>query len=270
MAIRKLRLALLICDTPILPIREKHGTYLEIYTTYLHKSLLATDRTTTIEFTLEGYNVVEGNYPKNEELTGDNAFDGIIITGSAASAYERTPWILTLIDYVARVIKEAPNIRIVGICFGHQIIAIATGGECVRNDKGWEVGTTTVELSETGRQIFGVDTTHLEIQEVHRDHVPALPPPMELLASSSATPVEGMVSRYPSGEIHVFTVQGHPEFTPDIVHTIIDVRGASGVMNAETVKEGRVKASKRDDGVGLIGKAIWQILGPTDADGKIV
>lgn len=104
---------------------------------------------------------------------------------------------------------------------------------------------------------------------MHRDHVPTLPASVELLASSSVAPVQGMVSRYPSGDIHILTVQGHPEFSPDIVHKIIDAREASGVLNAETVKEARVKASKRDDGIGLIGKAVWQVLGPTDADGKV-
>lgn len=85
MTMRKLRLALLICDIPNPAVLEKYGTYLEIFTTYLRNSLSATDRGTTIEFTLEGYNVFEGAYPKDDDLIGDKAFDGMVITGSGAN-----------------------------------------------------------------------------------------------------------------------------------------------------------------------------------------
>lgn len=125
---------------------------------------------------------------------------------------------------------------------------------------------------------------------MHRDHVPTLPPNTELLASSAVAPVQGMISRYPSGGIHILTVQGHPgeplgfsdkaadpdsdfdrgtEFSPDIVSKIIDTREASGVLDAETVKEARIRAAKRDDGVALIGRACWQVLAPTDSKGTV-
>lgn len=54
---------------------------------------------------------------------------------------------------------------------------------------------------------------------------------------------------------------GHPEFTPDIVNRILDVRSNTVVMDAETAADGRARAVKRDDGVGTIGKAIWKVIG---------
>ena len=50
---------------------------------------------------------------------------------------------------------------------------------------------------------------------------------------------------------------------PDIINKIVDVRGKSGDMNAATVKEGRERAVRPDDGTGAIGRAIWKVLGVT-------
>jgi hypothetical protein len=50
-----------------------------------------------------------------------------------------------------------PQVRLIGICFGHQIIASALGGECVPNDGTWEIGVTDVILTPTGKQVFGED-----------------------------------------------------------------------------------------------------------------
>ena len=61
------------------------------------------------------------------------------------------------------------------------------------------------------------------------------------------------------------TVQGHPEFTADIVNAIIDVREKLGVMSEEDVKEGRGRAGRHHEGYGIIGHTIWRVLG---VDGK--
>lgn len=53
--------------------------------------------------------------------------------------------------------SKAPSTKIIGICFGHQIVALAFGGTCVKNERGWEIGVREIELSEAGRTIWGVD-----------------------------------------------------------------------------------------------------------------
>ena len=98
---------------------------------------------------------------------------------------------------------------------------------------------------------------------MHRDHVPGLPEGFELLGSTSTAINQGMIfrrTRENVGEVQVFTVQGHPEFNPDIVGKIVDAREASGAMDPATVKEGRLRGAKHDDGVGPIGKAVWNVL----------
>jgi len=58
-----------------------------------------------------------------------------------------------------------------------------------------------------------------------------------------------------------FSIVGHPEFVPDIVNKIVDVRGKTGAMNVATVKDGHRHAMKEDDGRGTIGRAMWKVLG---------
>ena len=129
------------------------------------------------------------------------------------------------------------------------------------------------------------------IQQMHRDHVPYVPPGFLLLGSSPAAPVQGLIRLYPNsppsatsvpsstatprsetdfdaaadaakpGRIHIFTVQGHPEFTGEIVNAIIDAREHSGVMSADAVRQGREHAFRNHEGIGAIGRAIWRVLG---------
>lgn len=107
---------------------------------------------------------------------------------------------------------------------------------------------------------------------MHRDHVPDVPPSFYLLGSTPQCLVHGLALPYqlasPSQKlkfsppnIHVLTLQGHPEFTPSIVSHIIDTREKTGAMNAEVVKEGRERAGRKNDGVDVIGRVVWEIFG---------
>ena len=79
-----MRLALLICDTPIPTVKEAYGTYLDIFRSWLTNS--AAVNAPDIEFTLEGYDVVQGIYPKDEDFVGEGAFKGVVLTGSGSSS----------------------------------------------------------------------------------------------------------------------------------------------------------------------------------------
>ena len=111
---------------------------------------------------------------------------------------------------------------------------------------------------------------------MHRDHVPAIPPYFHLLGFSPITPVHGMVRLYGNANIanadpvrvasdptaiHILTVQGHPEFTAEIVSVMVDARGRSGAMSAEVVQESQARAYRGHEGIGAVGRAIWRVLG---------
>ncbi|KAJ1305199.1 hypothetical protein OPQ81_000229 [Rhizoctonia solani] len=267
---RHLNLALLICDTPVPAVLAAHGTYLDIFRTHLQKSLESAleskgQSTDSVQFTLDGYDVVKRVYPDEAKL---GAYDGIMLTGSAASAYAPLPWIPPLLEFVARVTREHPRIKVIGTCFGHQIIARALGGQCVPNQKGWEVAVYNVRLNEVGEKLFG--RKEVRIHQIHRDHVPEthIPPGFEIIGSTPACANQGMILRYPDARdkidyegIHVFTVQGHPEFHESIVSKLVDVRELSGVLNPSVVAEARKRASLQHDGISVIGPVMWGILG---------
>jgi len=251
-------IALLVCGA----LPPGLGDYHKVFSTFLQNSL----PNATIQFILDPYDVVHKMvYPPDDKI---DSYDGILITGSASSAYENIEWINKLVAYIAKIAETKPRIKLLGICYGHQIIARALGAQCVRNNGVWEVGPTPLQLTDTGKQIFGVDS--LSIQEMHQDHIPQLPDGVHLLGSTGVSYNQGMV-RYaksadvqtsPSVEdIQIFTVQGHPEFTETLVTGIIDARKAAGIFSAEVAEDAMRRRYAQNDGVSVVGRAIWKILG---------
>ncbi len=100
---------------------------------------------------------------------------------------------------------------------------------------------------------------------MHRDHIPYVPPDFQLLGSTPVSLVHGLVKSYggpitsPS-DIHIIGVQGHPEFTADIVNFIVDAREKT-VLPPSVVQDGRERAVKEHDGVSVVGETIWRVLG---------
>jgi GMP synthase-like glutamine amidotransferase len=95
---------------------------------------------------LDAFDVTKGIYPKM------NDYEAFIMTGSKYSAYDTEEWILTLTEFIRQV--DQTSKKVIGICFGHQILANALGGRVEKNGKGWEVGWTAVEVNEDGQRFF--------------------------------------------------------------------------------------------------------------------
>ncbi|KAI5826439.1 class I glutamine amidotransferase-like protein [Schizophyllum commune Tattone D] len=262
------RLALLLCDTPMPAVQREYGDYAQIFRDLLRNALPASkagsDGDASPPFILDAFDVVHKmEYPKEEEM---ETYDAVLLTGSAASAYDDVPWINKLVDWVRHIAQDKPQIRIFGICFGHQIVGRALGGTCEPSGH-WEVGPTPFRLTEVGKNVFG-GKDELYLQQMHRDHVPAIPAGFELLGSTPVCPNQGMVQFY-EGEgaatdprrIHILTVQGHPEFTAEIVDKMVDARAASGVIPADTAKDYARRRAWTNDGVTVVGRVIWASLG---------
>ncbi|KAI0686455.1 class I glutamine amidotransferase-like protein [Cytidiella melzeri] len=256
-----IRLALFICDTPIPAVVAQDGDYTTIFDELLRNSLPKEQSSSTYEMdSFDVRNKME--YPEDIDR-----YHAIVYTGSAASAYENLDWINKLVDYTAYVVKEKAHIKLIGICFGHQIISRALGEECVPNGGKWEIGPTTLQLTDVGKELFGVET--LNIQEMHRDHIPNVPAFCHLLGSTSVCKNQGFIRYAPNApasehaltDIQIFTVQGHPEFTERIVSVVVDARAETGVVDSEMAADARRRANWQNDGVGVIAKAIWKILG---------
>lgn len=79
------------------------------------------------------------------------------LTNPEYSSFEDEAWIITLVEFTAKLLQQ-DRVRIIGVCFGHQILGRAMGVKLGRNDDGWEVAVNDVDLSEKGKQLFGKET----------------------------------------------------------------------------------------------------------------
>ena len=110
---------------------------------------------------------------------------GIVVTGSPSSVTERAPWMLDLGEDLLRI--GARGTPVLGVCFGHQLLARAAGGDVVVNPRGREIGTVKVRLTDAGRRdpLFAwAAQDEIEVQATHLDAVDPLPPGATLLASN--------------------------------------------------------------------------------------
>ncbi|KAI9029011.1 class I glutamine amidotransferase-like protein [Phycomyces nitens] len=148
-----LHLAILKCDTINQRIQNKYGDYNVMFPYIFEK---AADK--ELKITWDSFNVVKMIYPDLEDLSRGK-YDGIVISGSFASAYENQPWILKLVEFLSymRTKPFGLNIRLLGVCFGHQILARVCGGVCEKNTNGWELGLYDVKLTPDGKRIFNTD-----------------------------------------------------------------------------------------------------------------
>lgn len=178
-------------------VRDSVGDYGEMFTRLLDGH----------GFTFEIFSVVDGEFP-----AGLDAADGWLITGSKHGAYEDHDWIPPLEDLI-RKIKTAGQ-PLVGVCFGHQIIAQALGGKVEKFSGGWSVGRTEYD--------FGDET--LALNAWHQDQVTKLPEGAEVIASTDFCANAALVY----GD-QILTIQPHPEFTSDLVSGLITHRGRGNV-----------------------------------------
>lgn len=128
-----------------------------------------------------------------------------VITGSSAGVYDELPWIAPLLETLRAIRGRA---KLVGICFGHQAMAKAFGGEVTKSPKGWGLGMHRYQLVEPSPET--VEPLMIAIPAFHQDQVMALPPGARVLAASEFTPYAAL-----GYDDDTFSVQGHPEFTPE-------------------------------------------------------
>jgi GMP synthase (glutamine-hydrolysing) len=142
--------------------------------------------------------------------------DGIVVTGSYASVTQRAPWMLAL---GAALVEAAERVPVLGVCFGHQLLADALGGTVERNLRGPEVGTREVALTAAGVEdpLFAGVPERLAVQQFHEDHVAAAPPGAVLLAAGVHTPIQA----FAHGP-RLRAVQFHPEFDAARVRAMAD------------------------------------------------
>lgn len=190
------------------PLRDRHRSYGEMFRQLLGDS----------GFELVDYQVYCDGPPADIAEC-----DGWLITGSAFGVYDPLPWIAPLEEFVRKV--YAARIPLVGICFGHQIMAQALGGKVVKSDKGWGVGVQRYRSEETGGEIA--------ILASHQDQVVEKPEGAVVIAYSEFCEYAGLAY-----DDVALSYQPHPEFTEDFVRGVIGIR--RGVSYPEDFAEERL------------------------------
>ncbi len=175
-------------------VKEKYGSYAEMFQRLL---LLVDDQ---LEFTV--YQVTEGQYPESVDEC-----DAYLITGSKSSVYDDEPWIVKLRDYVVSLHKQRK--KLIGICFGHQLIAQALGGLTQKSKNGWGVGNAVSNIEKT-MPWMGNAKQQFSLLVSHQDQVTTLPVDALLIASN-----EQCSNTSFQIASHMLAFQGHPEFSED-------------------------------------------------------
>jgi GMP synthase-like glutamine amidotransferase len=159
-------------------------------------------------FEIESFDVQAGELP---EAAGHHAY---LITGSPAGVYDPLPWI----DPLMKFIRSANGAKMVGVCFGHQVMAEALGGHVEKSEKGWGAGLHryTVIRSEPWIDTAGT----IAIPASHQDQVVGQPPNTEVVAASDFTPFAALAWT----DRPAISFQFHPEFSVGYAKALIERR----------------------------------------------
>ncbi|RDH84671.1 MAG: GMP synthase [endosymbiont of Galathealinum brachiosum] len=185
---------------------DEFGSYPDMF----RKLLLTVDK----QLSFQAYRVLDFEYP----LFIDEC-DAYLITGSKFNAYDNDPWIGRLKEYVVELVDRRK--KLIGICFGHQLIAQALTGQVEKSEKGWGVGVYSSHV--IGHEKWMLPAINdFTLLLSHQDQIVKLPDSAKLIAGNEFCPnASYMISD------SVLTFQGHPEFTVDYLKYIMNKRRAN-------------------------------------------
>lgn len=189
-----MKVKILLCDTFPGLLPEFIPSYVSMFT---H---LFDDTESGMEY--EIYRTMDG------ELPTPTPCDGFyLITGCNQSAYDDTPWIKQLLRWVVEADKA--KVTLVGVCFGHQVVAQALGGRVERAPQGWGFGVRESRVVDDAALSYFADG-RMRLLYNHHDQVVRLPQEATLVATSEFCHIESF--RIAD---HILTFQGHPEYVPE-------------------------------------------------------
>ncbi|XP_042507365.1 gamma-glutamyl peptidase 5-like [Macadamia integrifolia] len=210
------RFAVLLCAEDSEYVKKFYGGYFEVFVGMLGEKGEIWDI----------YRVTSGDFPEDDKL---KCYDGFVVTGSCNDAHGNDVWIVKLVNILQKL--DSMNKKILGICFGHQILCRALGGKTGRAVSGWDVGVRMINLLPSKQFSSALK---LPIYECHRDEVWELPPQAEVIAWSDKTTVE--MFKYKE---HIMGIQGHPEYSKGLFLNIVD-----RLLHLNLIKESEAKVGK--------------------------
>jgi GMP synthase-like glutamine amidotransferase len=192
-----MKVAILETGRPPAPLAEEFGDYPTMFARLLGDG-----------FEVESFDVAAGQLPDPAQ------HHAYLITGSPAGVYDPLPWIEPLQQFI----RKTGDAKMVGICFGHQVMAEALGGHVEKSDKGWGAGLHryTVVRSEPWIDTSGT----IAVPASHQDQVVVQPPGTDVVAASDFTPFAALAWT----DRPAISFQFHPEFSPAFAKALIKKR----------------------------------------------
>lgn len=182
-----------------------------------------------VEAEIEAYKVSEGAFPPSVGADGEWPYDGAIISGSQTSVYDDLEWNRDVKVLVRDAIDA--SIPVLGVCWGHQLVASAMGGTV--DDMGrYEIGYRPIEVTTDSRLFDGMPRAFVAF-ETHSDAVVELPPDATSLATNDCT-----VQAFQVGS--AYTVQFHPEYDLQTARWVLEGKDLSPEKE-RSVREGLTK-----------------------------
>ena len=161
-------------------------------------------------FEYQVFEITQGEFPASP-----GACDAFLVSGSEKGVYDPDPWIADLAAFIK--LSHQTRKKLVGICFGHQLIAHALGGQTSKSEKGWGLGLREFAIT-TRKPWMEPVLDHCSLYFVHQDQVTALPAGAEALGGNDFCPY----AVYCIGD-RVLGIQGHPEFSSEFMDRIMDL-----------------------------------------------
>lgn len=190
-------------ETPA-PMRDRYQRFEPLFETMF--------ATAEAGFTFETVAIVDGAaFPDPE------SGDGLIITGSAAGVYDQTSWMEPLRQFIRKAYEATTPM--LGVCFGHQIMADALGGDVRKSEKGWGIGRHLYRRAAVADHFVHMADT-VAIAASHQDQVITPPASARVFLSSDFTPNAGLI--YENGA--AISLQPHPEFDETYAEGLIELR----------------------------------------------
>jgi GMP synthase-like glutamine amidotransferase len=213
-----MHIGLLECDHVEGRFPHIAGGYREMF------SALLAPHVPNLKFTY--YDACHGSLPATPD-----ACDAYICSGSQFSVYDAREWIEPLGEFLRKL--QRTRVPYVGICFGHQMLAQALGGEVARAPQGWGIGVH--EMSIVGREPWmRPEQPGCRLQYMHGDQVQKLPAGAMVLARSGHCEV----AMFRVGD-SMLGIEGHPEFPAGFNEALIRARrDRIGAAAADRALEG--------------------------------
>lgn len=226
----------------IIEADELHPDLKDDYRSYGHMFVQLFERL-GFSFNYRFFHIQEGEFPSAFEC------DAYLITGSKAGVYDNLAWIPNLQQWISASFERQE--KLLGICFGHQILAHALGGHADKSDKGWGVGLHNTQIDELPAWVKDTPK-ELTLIYSHQDQVTQLPPQAQRLSSSDFCENAAFFI-----ENRVLAFQGHPEFSVNFTQRLLARR--QEVIGKEKLEQALSTLNPPAD-ADIVGKWLGQFI----------